>query len=117
MHQLHVMKLFIPSSPIPIIAWIDYCYSDEFTAGEFDESLLPVGEEKKVRPKELQDLYEQLSAKDRKLEEIIKENQHLRKKVTEKREHNTKENNFQVDQLNEFETRLKYIDLDLKLAG
>ena len=99
------------------IAWIDYCYSDEFTAGEFDESLLPVGEEKKIRPKELQDLYEQLSAKDRKLEEIIKENQHLRKKVTEKREQNTKENNFQVDQLNEFETRLKYIDLDLKLAG
>ncbi|WP_034768070.1 DEAD/DEAH box helicase family protein, partial [Caldibacillus thermoamylovorans] len=99
------------------IAWIDYCYSDEFTAGEFDESLLPVGEEKPVRPKELQDLYEQLSAKDRKLEEIIKENQHLRKRVTEKREHNTKENHFQVDELNEFETRLKYIDLDLELAG
>lgn len=99
------------------IAWIDYCYSDEFTAGEFDESLLPVGEEKPVRPKELQDLYEQLSAKDRKLEEIIKENEHLRKKVTEKREQNSKEYHFQVDELNEFETRLKYIDLDLKLAG
>lgn len=99
------------------IAWIDYCYSDEFTAGEFDESLLPIGEEKQVRPKELQDLYEQLSAKDRKLEEIIKENEHLRKDVTEKREQNTKEYHFQVDELNEFETRLKYIDLDLKLAG
>ncbi|MEC5271512.1 DEAD/DEAH box helicase family protein [Caldifermentibacillus hisashii] len=99
------------------IAWIDYCYSDEFTAGEFDESLLPVGEEKPVRPKELQDLYEQLSAKDRKLEEIIKENEHLRKKVTEKRERNTEDYHFQVDELDEFETRLKYIDLDLKLAG
>ena len=99
------------------IAWIDYCYSDEFTAGEFDEALLPVGEEKPVRPKELQDLYEQLSAKDRKLEEMIKENEHLRKRVTEKREHNTKENHFHVDELNEFETRLKYIDLDLELAG
>lgn len=99
------------------IAWIDYCYSDEFTAGEFDESLLPVGEEKPVRPKELQDLYEQLSAKDRKLEEIIKENEHLRKKVTEKRERNTEDYHFQVDELDEFGTRLKYIDLDLKLAG
>ncbi|WP_270577276.1 DEAD/DEAH box helicase family protein [Caldifermentibacillus hisashii] len=99
------------------IAWIDYCYSDEFTAGEFDESLLPVGEEKPVRQKELQDLYEQLSAKDRKLEEIIKENEHLRKKVTEKRERNTEDYHFQVDELDEFETRLKYIDLDLKLAG
>lgn len=99
------------------IAWIDYCYSDEFTAGEFDESLLPIGEEKHVRPKELQDLYEKLSAKDRKLEEIVKENEHLRKKVTEKREQNTQDYHFQVDELNEFETRLKYIDLDLKLAG
>ena len=99
------------------IAWIDYCYSDEYTAGEFDESILPIDEEKQVRPQELQDLYEQLSAKDRKLEEIIKENEHLRKKLTEKREQNTKEYHFQVDQLNEFETRLKYIDLDLKLAG
>lgn len=33
------------------IAWIDYCYSDEFTAGEFDESLLPVGEEKRFAQK------------------------------------------------------------------
>lgn len=93
------------------IAWIDYCYSDEFTAGEFDESLLPVGEEKPVRPKELQDLYEQLSAKDRKLEEIIKENEHLRKRVTEKRERNTEDYHFQVDELDEFGTRLKYIGL------
>jgi len=99
------------------VSWIDYCYSDEFTSGQFDESLLPIGEEKSVRPEELQDLYEQLSAKDRKLAEIIKENEHLRKKITEKREHNTKEYDFQVDELDEFETRLKYIDLDLKLAG
>lgn len=99
------------------ISWIDYCYSDEFTAVEFDESLLQFGEEKRVRPEELKDLYEQLSSKDKKLEEVMKENEHLRKSVTEKREHNTKDYNFQVDELKEFETRLKYIDLDLKLAG
>src|SRR5690606_22202800 len=72
---------------------------------------------KRVRPEELKDLYEQLSSKDRKLEEIIKENESLRKKVTEKRKENTKEYDFQVDELKEFETRLKYIELDLKLAG
>ncbi|PLR82616.1 DEAD/DEAH box helicase [Bacillus canaveralius] len=99
------------------ISWIDYCYSDEFTAGDFDESHLQFGEEKRVRPEELKDLYEQLSSKDKKLEEVMKENEHLRKKVTKKREHNTKDYDFHVDELNEFETRLKYIDLDLKLAG
>ncbi|GEN36220.1 DEAD/DEAH box helicase family protein [Aneurinibacillus danicus] len=99
------------------VSWIDYCYSDEYTAGEFDESVLHTGEEKRERPEELQDLYEQLSSKDKRIEEMMKENEHLRKAITEKREQNTQEYNFQVDELTEFETRKKYIDLDLKLAG
>jgi len=99
------------------VSWIDYCYSDTFTAGDFDESLLPVGEEKRVRPEELKDLYEQLSSKDKKLEELMKENEALRQKTAEKREQNTQDYDFHVDELKEFETRLKYIDLDLKLAG
>lgn len=99
------------------VSWIDYCYSDEYTAGEFDESVLHTGEEKRERPEELQDLYEQLSSKDKRIEEVMKENENLRKAITEKREQNTQEYNFQVDELTEFETRKKYIDLDLKLAG
>lgn len=99
------------------VSWIDYCYSDEYTAKEFDESLLQYGEEKRVRPKELQDLYEQLSSKDRRLEEMMKENEALRKINTMKREANTDQYDFQVDEISEFETRQKYIDLDLKLAG
>lgn len=99
------------------VSWIDYCYSDEHTAGEFDESLLPVGEEKRERPEELQDLYEQLSSKDKRLEEMMKENAELRSLLTKKREANTREYDFQVDELSEYETRKKYIDLDLKLAG
>jgi type I restriction enzyme, R subunit len=99
------------------VAWIDYCYSDEYTAKEFDESLIQHGEEKRVRPKELQDLYDQLSSKDRRLEEMMKENEELRKVNTIKRELNTDQYDFEVDEISEFETRQKYIDLDLKLAG
>jgi type I restriction enzyme R subunit len=99
------------------VAWIDYCYSDDYTAEEFDESLLQQGEEKRVRPKELQDLYDQLSSKDQRLEEMMKENEELRKVNTTKRESNTDQYDFQVDEINEFDTRQKYIDLDLKLAG
>jgi type I restriction enzyme R subunit len=99
------------------VSWIDYCYSDEYTAVEFDESVLHTSEENRERPEELQNLYEQLSSKDKRLEEMMKENEHFRKAATEKREQNTKEYYFQVDELDEFETRQKYIDLDLKLAG
>lgn len=99
------------------VSWIDYCYSDEFTAPDFDESLLPLGDDKRTRPEELRDLYERLSSKDRRLEEMMKENAELRAKLREKREAQMQEGAFRVDELSEYDTRKKYIDLDLKLAG
>ena len=99
------------------VSWIDYCYSDEYTATDFDESLLLQGEEKRTRPEELKDLYEKLSSKDKKLEEMIKQNEKLRKELTQKRKSNTENYDFKVDEINEFETRKRYIDLELKLAG
>lgn len=99
------------------VSWIDYCYSDEYTANDFDESILLQGEEKRTRPKELQDLYEKLSSKDKKLEEMIKQNEELRKELTEKRKVNTENYDFKVDEISEYETRKRYIDIELKLAG
>jgi len=99
------------------VDWIDYCYSNEYTGTGFDESLLVSGNEQRKRPEEYQDLYEKLSSKDRKLEEIIEENENLRKQVTNTRIHNTKEYNYKVDEISEFTTRKLYIDIELKLAG
>lgn len=99
------------------VAWIDYCYADEYTAPTFDESILHVNEEKRERPEELQDLYERLSAKDKSLEELRKKNESLRAELTDKRISHSHSFDFKVDEMNEFDTRKKYIDLDLKLAG
>lgn len=99
------------------VSWIDYCYSDEYTATDFDESILLQGEEKRTRPKELQDLYEKLSSKDKKLEEMIKQNEALRKELTDKRKVNTENYDFKVDEISEYETRKRYIGIELKLAG
>lgn len=99
------------------ISWIDYCYADDFTAGEFDESLLLEGEDKRTRPDELKDLYEKLSSKDKKLEEIIKQNEELRKELTQKRKSNTENYDFNIDEISEYETRKRYIDVELKLSG
>lgn len=101
------------------ISWIDYCYSVDYTARSFDEQLL-LEENKhkeKVRPEELQDLYDRLGSKDRKLEDLIKENEELRKLLTERKAQNTQEYDFVPDQISEYETRKRYIDLELKLAG
>jgi type I restriction enzyme, R subunit len=99
------------------VSWIDYCYAEEYSDTTFNEDLLQIGEEKRVRPEELKDLYERLSAKDRSLEDIRKENEELRKKLTKHRKENTEQYDFHVDKISEFETRKRYIDLDLKLAG
>ena len=100
-----------------VIRWIDYCYSEEYTCGEFDESILLTGEEKRTRPQELQDLYERLSSKDKRIEEIRKENEALRAAMTAQRKANTEQHDFEVDALSEAQTRAKYIDIELKLAG
>src|SRR5690625_2614381 len=101
------------------VSWIDYCYSVDYTAQAFNEELLLDGGETRKRKEEYQDLFEKLSAKDRKLEDIISENEKLRKQVTETRIHNQekKDYDFKVDEISEYETRQRYIDVDLKLAG
>ncbi|NFI94843.1 DUF4145 domain-containing protein [Clostridium botulinum] len=100
------------------INWIDYCYGEEYNEKSFDETtLLKANDESRTRPEELKDLYEKLSSKDRRLEEIIKENEELRKEITAKRKENTENYDFKVDEISEFKTRKIYIDVELKLAG
>lgn len=99
------------------VLWIDYCYSDEIHELEFDDSILQDSEGKKRDRKELKDLYDRLGSKDRKLEEVIKENEELRKKITARRFENEKVRDFKVDEISEFKTRKMYIDLELQLAG
>lgn len=99
------------------VSWIDYCYSDDYTEVEFREELLPVGTDQKKSQKELEELYHRLGAADQKLSEIIAENEKLREELRKVREANTREEQFKVDEISEFETRKRYIDLDLRDAG
>lgn len=99
------------------VSWIDYCYSDEYEEVTFDESLLGDNNKDKVVIKELKDLSERLGSKDRKLEEVIKENEKLRKENASKRADNKKNREFKVDEISEFKTRKMYIDLEIELNG
>lgn len=99
------------------ISFLDYCYADEYTAPEFNEDLLDEGNSNRAKKEELQDLYDKLSAKDKKLEEVRKQNTDLREELTLKRKSNEKNNSFSIDEISEYETRKRYIDVELKLAG
>lgn len=97
--------------------WIAYCYSDNFEEKEFDESILQTQSVNVLAVKERESLYEEVEKKDKKLEETRKENAELRAKLTEKRARKKENYNFEVKDISEYETRKKYIDLELKLAG
>lgn len=97
--------------------WIDYCYGENYINRHYDMSLLPdAGKEKKTQ-EELENLQKELSGKDQKLEEAIKENKKLRAQMTKLREENETGRSYEVDKDTEAETRRKYIDLDLAEAG
>ena len=97
--------------------WIAYCYADNFEEKEFDESILQTQSENILAVKERESLYEELEKKDKKLEETRRKNEELRAKLTKKREKKEENYNFEIKDISEYETRKKYIDLELKLAG
>lgn len=97
--------------------WIAYCYADNFEEKEFDESILQTQSENILAVKERESLYEKLEKKDKKLEETRRENEELRAKLTKKREKKEENYNFEIKDISEYETRKKYIDLELKVAG
>ena len=97
--------------------WIDYSYSTDYVEKTYDESLLASGDEKRVKAEELKQLYENLSSKDKKLENVLKENEELRKQMADQRSYHTQTREFHVDQLSEAKTRKKYVDVALKEAG
>lgn len=99
------------------ISWIDYCYSDKYDSLKFDESILADKETQKKTRKELKELYDKLGAKDKKLEEIIKENEQLRKENAKKRIENEKKRVFDLSDVCEFDTRKMYVDLEIELCG
>lgn len=97
--------------------WIDYSYSEEYEERFFDESLLVYGDEKRVKSEELRELYDSLSSKDRKLEQVLQENEELRKQMAEERKQHNQTRKFHIDTISEAETRKRYIDIELQEAG
>lgn len=97
--------------------WIDYSYSKEYVERFFDESILPSGDEKRVKAEKLRNLYENLSSKDKKLAEVLRENEKLRGQMAQQRALHNKTREFHVDTISEAETRKKYIDVRLREAG
>lgn len=97
--------------------WVSYCYDNDYQDVTFDENILPNASENNIRKEEREELENKLNQKDLELAKSLKENEELRKMLTSERTKKKESYNFKVDDISEFETRKRFIDLDLEIAG
>ena len=121
-HTVHTERNVRPEEVIfslkglfEFIQWINYCYgSDEERF--FDEKLIP----KKRVQLDVDKIKQQeslLAIKDEKLKEMEKQLAAMAAELAAAKAVHTEQRSFNPEEISEYETRKRYIDLDLKLMG
>ena len=98
------------------IQWVDYCYGTDYEDRRFDEAKIPT-ERVVVDTKKIKEQESLLGEKDAEIEALRKEIEAMSAQLTAAREQHKQERTFAADDPSEFETRKRYIDIDMKLAG
>lgn len=99
------------------MSWISYCYDSNYQENTFDEKLLPELSNGNLKKEEREDLENKLFEKDLIIEKLLRKDEEARKQLTNERTRKKKSYHFKVDNITEFETRKRFIDLDLEIAG
>ena len=98
------------------IQWIDYCYGNDYEERHFDINAIPaekvVIDTKKIKQQE--SLIEQKESEIKALQEKIAQ---MSEKLTAEKQLKQESRNFTPMDISEWETRKRYIDIDLKAMG
>lgn len=98
------------------IQWVDYCYGRNYVERNFDEAQIPTAHV----PLDVAKIKEQeglLSIKDAQLKELEAKLAAMAQALSEAKEANKNKRHFSPEDISEFTTRKRYIDLDMKLFG
>lgn len=98
------------------IEWIDYCYGSDYVERHFDESIIPK-EKVIVDTTKIKEQESLLGEKDAEIERLRKKIEEMAAEYTAAKEENKADRTFEAEDISEFKTRKKYIDLDLKELG
>lgn len=98
------------------VEWIDYCYGSDYQERIFDEKLIPADKVivDVIKIKEQESL---LLVKENEIKALRDKIEALSAKYTSDKDQHKEERTFTANDLSEFKTRKKYIDVDLKLLG
>jgi len=98
------------------IQWIDYCYGSEYVEREFKEEMIPV-EKVALNEERIRKMESLISQKDDEIKALRQAIEKMSSKYTEEKEKHKKKRKFTAVDISEFQTRKKYIDVDLQLLG
>jgi type I restriction enzyme R subunit len=104
------------SSLFEFVQWIDYCYGASYEERFFMEEHIPSGKIilDEARIKEKDSLIEQ---KDSEIEALQAQIAAISDRLTADKDQHQAERQFTPEDISEFNTRKRYIDVDLKLLG
>lgn len=91
------------------IQWLDYCYGANYEERSFDEAAIPEG-------KTVVD-DSSIKQKDSEIESLLAKIAEMSSALTAQKEQHKEEREFNPEDISEFQTRKRYIDVDLKLLG
>lgn len=91
------------------IQWLDYCYGQNYAERRFEETRIPQG--KLVIDDSL------VQQKESEIERLLAQIAEMSNALTEQKDQHKEERIFTAQDISEFQTRKRYIDVDLKLLG
>ncbi|MBR2131054.1 MAG: DEAD/DEAH box helicase family protein, partial [Oscillospiraceae bacterium] len=98
------------------IQWVDYCYGADYEERKFDEALIPQ-EKIAVDIKKIKEQQSLLDEKDEEIEILRRKIEQMSEQITASKNQYQQERTFAAEDCSEFETRKRYIDIDMKLMG
>lgn len=98
------------------IQWIDYCYGTAYEERKFDPTLIPA-EKIAVDVKKIKEQESLLDEKQAEIEKLRKQIEEMSARFTAEKDQHKKERTFQSEDLSEFATRKRFIDVDLREMG
>ena len=98
------------------VEWIDYCYGTDYQERKFDEALIP-SEKIEVDTAKIKEQQNLLDEREAEIENLRKQIEKLSAQYTASKERNKQERTFVPEDISEFETRKRYIDVDMRAMG
>ena len=98
------------------VQWLDYCYGADYKERDFAEGNIPA-EKMKVDIAAISEKDVLLAQKEQEIQRLLRQIEKLSPQYAKDKAEHERTRSFAPEEISEYETRKRYIDVDLKLMG